>query len=197
MTLPVPSLLALSGASLAPAPLDRAVLVIIDAQLEYVSGKLPLDGIGAALAEIAALLDLARSRAVPVIHIAHVAAPGRPLFDPAGPFTAFAPEAMPRDGEAVVKKTLPNGFAGTDLADRLREAGRLELILAGFMTHNCIYATAMSALDHGYRNTTVAAATGTRALGDVSAAEIQRAALAGLADRAAIVVPGVSALDVK
>jgi len=189
MTLLVPSLLALSGAPLTPAPLDRAALVIIDAQMEYVTGKVPLAGIAAALAEIAALLDLARSHAVPVIHVAHVAAPGRPLFDPAGPFVAFAPEAMPREGEAVVKKSLPNSFAGTDLADRLREAGRPELILAGFMTHNCIYATAMSALDHGYRNTIVAAATGTRDLGTVPAVEIQRGALAGLADRAAIVVP--------
>lgn len=189
MALTVPSLLALSGAPLHPAPLDRSALVIIDAQMEYVTGKLPLAGVGAALVEIAALLRLARSRGVPVIHVAHVAAPGRPLFDPAGPFVAFAPEAASREGEVVVKKSLPNSFAGTDLAAVLKATGRPELILAGFMTHNCIYATAMSALDHGYRNTIVAAATGTRDLGEVGAAEIQRATLAGLADRAAIVVP--------
>lgn len=189
MTLPVPSLLALSGAPLEPPPLDRAALVVIDAQMEYVTGRLKLSGVGAALAEIAALLDLARSRAVPVIHVAHVAAPGRPLFDPAGPFAAFAPEAAPRDGEKLVQKSLPNSFAGTDLAECLRAAGRPELILAGFMTHNCVYATAMAALDHGYRNTIVAAATATRGLGTVPAAQIQQAALAGLGDRAAIIVP--------
>jgi len=189
MTRPVPSLLALSGAPAHPAPLDRAALLVIDAQMEYVSGKVPLAGVGAALTEIAALLDLARSRGVPVIHVAHISPAGWPLFDAAGPYVAFAPEAAPRDGEAVVAKTLPNAFAGTDLAGVLRTAGRPELILAGFMTHNCIYATAMSALDHGYRNTIVAAATGTRDLGAVPAAHIQRATLAGLADRAAIVVP--------
>jgi nicotinamidase-related amidase len=194
MTIPVPSLLALSRAPLHPAPLDRSALVLIDAQMEYVSGTLPLAGVAAALAEIADLLELARLRGVPVIHVAHVAAPGRPLFDPVGPFVAFAPEAAPREGEAVVKKALPNAFAGTDLADVLKAAGRPELILAGFMTHNCLYATAMSALDHGYRNTIVAAATGTRDLGEVSALDVQRAALAGLADRAAIVVPRVSSL---
>jgi nicotinamidase-related amidase len=194
MTLPVPSLLALSGAALHPAPLDRAALVVIDVQMEYLTGGLPLDGVASALAEIAVLLDLARSRGVPVIHIAHEAAPGRPLFDPAGPFTAFAPEAMPLAGEPVVKKTLPNSFAGTDLAERLREAGRPELILAGFMTHNCVYATALSALDHGYRNTIVAAATATRALGTVPAAQVQAVALAGLGDRAAIIVANAAAL---
>jgi len=77
---------------------------------------------------------------------------------------------------------------------RLKETGRPELILAGFMTHNCLYATAMSALDHGYRNTIVAAATGTRDLGKVPAAEVQRGALAGLSDRAAIIVPDHSRL---
>jgi nicotinamidase-related amidase len=194
MKLPVPSLLGLSGASLEPASPERAALVVIDAQMEYVSGSLPLPGVDAALAEIAALLELARSRAVPVIHVAHVSAAGRPLFDPAGPFAAFAPEAAPRDGEAVVKKGLPNSFAKTDLAGHLRAAGRSELILAGFMTHNCIYATAMAALDFGYRNTIVAAATATRDLDGVPAAVAQQAALAGLADRAAIVVPCAAAL---
>ena len=184
----VSSLLSLSGALLDPAPLDRAAVIVIDAQMEYVTGRLPLADIGPALAEIAALLELARSRSAPVIHVAHVSAPGRPLFDPAGPFVAFAPEAAPREGEAVVKKSLPNSFAGTDLAEILKASGRKELILAGFMTHNCLYATAMSALDHGYRNTIVGMATGTRDLGGVPAAQIQQAALAGLADRAAIVV---------
>jgi len=61
------------------------------------------------------------------------------------------------------------------------------------MTHNCIAATSMAALDHGYRSTIVAGATATRTLGDVPAAAVQRGVLAGLADRAAIIVPDVSA----
>lgn len=188
------SLLALSGASLNPSLPDRSTLVIIDAQMEYVTGRLPLAGVGPALDEIAALLALARKNGMPVIHVAHHAAPGRPLFDPAGPFAAIAPQAAPREGEPVVIKSLPNSFAGTDLLDRLKETGRPELILAGFMTHNCIYATAMSALDHGYRSTIVAAATATRDLGDVPADLVQRGTLAGLSDRAAIVVPDHSGL---
>jgi nicotinamidase-related amidase len=186
------SLLSLSGALLTPSPLDRSSLVIIDAQREYVTGKLPLSGIGPALGEIAALLELARSREVPVIHVVHHAAPGRPLFDPAGAHAAIESQAAPVAGEPVVVKSLPNSFAGTDLLEYLKTSGRPELILAGFMTHNCLYATAMSALDHGFRSTIVAAATATRDLGDVPASEVQRGALAGLADRAAIIVPTVS-----
>lgn len=192
MPLPVPTLLSLSGASLSPSPLERSALVIVDAQMEYVTGSLPLAGVEAALGEIAALLALARSRGVPVIHVVHHA-PGRPLFDPAGPFAAIAPQALPAEGEPVVIKTLPNSFAGTDLLERLRETGRSELILAGFMTHNCIAATSMAAVDHGYRNTIVAAATATRDLPGAPAALVQQGVLAGLADRCAIVVADHSA----
>ncbi len=98
MTLVVPTLLSLSGASLEPAPLDRAVVLVIDAQMEYVSGKLLLAGIDEALEEIAGMLDLARSPGVPVIHMMHVSAPGRSLFEPSGPYVAIAPRAAPRPG---------------------------------------------------------------------------------------------------
>ena len=192
-SLSVPSLLSLSGASLAPSALERSSLVIVDAQMEYVTGSLPLAGVGAALEEIAALLDLARSRHVPVIHVVHHSPPGRGLFDPTGPYAAIAPQAAPIAGEAVVVKTLPNSFAGTDLLDHLKAAGRPELILAGFMTHNCIAATSMAAVDHGYRNTIVASATATRDLPGAPAVMVQQGVLAGLADRCAIIAPGVSA----
>ena len=105
----------------------------------------------------------------------------------------------PQPGESVVVKSLPNAFAKTDLHDRLAATGRRELILAGFMTHMCVSATARAALDLGYRNTVVANATATRDLPDplggaVAAEVVKRAALAMLADRFAIVVPDSAAL---
>ena len=75
------TLLQLAGANLAPAKLSEAAVVIIDAQDEYVSGKLPLDGVGAALDRIATLLKAAREAGAPVIHIAQRGRPGG-LFDP-------------------------------------------------------------------------------------------------------------------
>lgn len=95
--------------------------------------------------------------------------------------------------EAVVTKALPNSFAGTDLHARLQATGRKELIIAGFMTHMCVSATTRAAMDLGYRNTVVAAATAPRSLpvptgGVVPAAELQRTELAALADMFAVVV---------
>lgn len=191
---PARTLLDLAGAPTHPSALDRSVLAIIDAQRDYLDGALPLAGIEPALEEAAHLLALARREGVPVIHIVHHSKPGAALFDPTGPGSEILPAVAPRVGETVLIKGLPNSFAGTELDRRLREIGRPELILAGFMTHMCVSATARSALDHGYRNTVVANATATRDLPDgsggiVPAAALHRANLAALADRFSIVVP--------
>ena len=194
MTNPARTLLDLAGAPSHPSALDRSVLVLIDAQRDYLDGALPLVGIEPALEEAAKLLALARRAGVPVIHNVHHGKPGGALFDPTGPGSQILPAVAPIDGEFIVTKGLPNSFAGTELSDRLTQIGRPELILAGFMTHMCVSATARAALDLGYRNTVVAKAAATRDLPDgaggvVPAAELHRANLAALADRFSIVVP--------
>lgn len=191
------TLLQMAGASLTPPHLGEAVLVVVDAQGEYRDGKLPLDGIDAALDRVADLLARARAAGATVIHVAHKGRPGS-LFDRDAAGGAILARAAVAPGEAVVEKGLPNAFAGTDLESRLTQAGRRDVVLAGFMTHMCVSSTARAALDLGYRVTVAADATATRTLPDpmggtpVPAAELQRAALAELADRFAIVVPAAS-----
>jgi len=188
------TLLDLAGASRAPSAWDAAVLLLIDHQREYVDGRLPLSGMPAAVAHCAALLALARERGAPVIHVVHHGRPGGGAFDPTGPYAAIIEGLAPRAGESTVTKSLPNSFAGTDLAAVLQRTARKELIVAGFQTHMCVSATVRSALDHGYRNTVVAAACATRDLPDplgggaLAASEVHRAALAALHDRFATVV---------
>ncbi|NYZ17142.1 isochorismatase family protein [Azospirillum sp. RWY-5-1] len=201
MTTAPRTLLQIAGATARPPALAQAALVVIDAQNEYVDGRLPLDGVGPAVAAIARLLDLARGQGVPVFHILHQGSPGGALFDPTSPAAAIIPAAAPRSAEPVIAKRLPNAFAGTDLEERLRATGRSGLILAGFMTHMCVAATARAALDLGFASAVVAAATATRDLPDplggvVPAAAVQRAALASLADRFAVVVADETALTV-
>jgi len=178
--------------------LALSTLLVIDAQTEYVDGSLPLSGIAAATDELARLLDLARRHHVPVIHIHHHGPRGGGLFDPAGPFAAPIPALAPIENETIIVKALPNSFAGTDLAERLRASGRPELIIAGFATHMCVSATARAALDHGFRTTIVAAACATRDLPDpaggvIAAETLHRVELAALNDRFAVVVADTSA----
>ncbi|RVU18091.1 isochorismatase family protein [Methylobacterium oryzihabitans] len=183
------TLLQRAGLSLGPARLAEATLIVIDAQAEYAAGGgVPLAGIDAALACLADLLARARAAGAPVVHVVHRGRPGG-LFD--GERAAILPEAAPLPGEAAVAKTLPNAFTGTHLAAHLTRHGRRDLVLAGFMTHNCVSATARAALDLGYRVTVAADATATRDLPDplggapLTADAIQRAELAALADRTA------------
>lgn len=199
MTRPAQTLLQMTGANTDPAPLDRAALVIIDAQREYATGRLALPRIEAALAEAGRLLELARRRRVPVFHIVQHSPPGRGVFDETGPYVEILPQVAPQPGEPVIRKRLPSAFAGTDLADRIRLTGRTEVILAGFMTHMCVSATARAALDLGLRATVVAGAAATRDLPDplggiIPEETVHRTALAELADRFAVVVPDTAAL---
>lgn len=99
----------------------------------------------------------------------------------------------PAPGEPVIVKTHPSSFFQTDLETQLRQTGRQDLVLAGFMTHMCVNSTARYAFNLGYRPTIVAAATATRELAGadgapVPAATLQSASLAGIADLFAMVV---------
>ncbi len=201
MTAPPKILLQIAGASLHASPLKSSALILIDHQMEYVTGALPLAGIGAAIAEMGRLLATARRHQVPVFHVVHHGRRGGPLFDPDGSQIAIIPEVSPDPNEPVIVKSLPNAFAGTPLQEHVRDSGRTELIIAGFATHMCVSATARAALDHGYRTTIVAAAVATRDLPDplgggvIAADSLHRAALAALADRFAIIVADSTALQ--
>ncbi|MCX6955724.1 MAG: cysteine hydrolase family protein [Verrucomicrobia bacterium] len=191
---PPRTLLDFRGHQAAPATLHDSVLVLIDAQREYVDGRLPLAGIDAAVAEAAALLARARAAGTPVIHIVQHSAPGGALFDPSGPSAAIVAPLTPRPNELVIAKTAPNAFFATTLDERLRHLGRKNLLIAGYMTHMCVAASTHAAFDLNYSVTVVAAACATRDLPDgrggiVPAAEVHRSHLAALADRFALVVP--------
>lgn len=184
------TLLQLAGASLEPTPLSKGVLVLIDMQNEYFDGPLKLDGVEAATRAAAGLLQRARAAGTPVIHIRHRGRPGG-AFDPEAARGAIHDDVAPLEGEVVIDKGLPNAFADTTLADALASHSRKQPILVGFMTHMCVSSTARSALSHGYMPTVVTDAVATRALPDpsgrdISASDINRIALAELADRFAI-----------
>ncbi|MBO0679710.1 cysteine hydrolase [Mycolicibacterium sp. S2-37] len=193
--MPNPTLRVLADLPQQPVNLSQSTLVLIDCQNTYTKGVMELEGIEAALDEAAALLDRARTAGIPVIHIQHSDGPDS-LYDIDGETGAIVPAVAPRDGEPVVVKQYPNSFVQTDLEERLKAVGASNLVLAGFMTHMCVNSTARGAFNLGYAPTVVASATATRALPGldsdetVSAAAMQAASLAAMADLFAVVVPG-------
>lgn len=187
------TLLQMAGVKAAPPRLSESVLLIIDAQREYLDGKLPLKGIEASLTEAKAVLERARKAGIPVIHVVHKGKPSGALFNPETPCVDIVGALEPKPDEMIIAKNLPNAFAGTDLEQQLSRLGRKNLIVMGYMTHMCVSATVRAALDKGYRSTVVAQATATRDLPDntggvIPAQDVQRSSLAALADRFAVVV---------
>lgn len=197
-TLP-PTLAALAGAVVEPGRFSNSVLIIVDAQQEYVDGILPLAGVDGAIIEIEHLLGHARKAGTPVVHVVHRG--GGKLFNPESRYYGIIANLEPKQGETVIEKRRTSSFAGTQLEDILRSTGRNNLLLVGFMTHHCVSSTARAARDLGYQPTVIARATATRDLPDgrggiVPAATIQAAALAALADKTAVVVETSAAIRV-
>ncbi len=181
------TLLDMLGAGKVPPKLADTAIIIVDAQREYLDGSVPLCGIDDALVEIKKILSRARAIKAPVFHVVHHTVSGAPIFDPDGPMSAIIDAVKPTDSEQVVKKNLPSAFVNTELDAFLKECGKKELVITGFMTHMCINATTRSAVDLGYSPTIVANACASRDLpsptgGVVPAAEVHRSNLASLAD---------------
>ena len=181
------TLLQMAGADLMPNALSDSALVLIDCQIEYVSGAVPLGGVEAALEETERVLTRARDANAPIVHIVHKGQAGG-VFDLDGAGDQIAPQVAKGDGETVISKELPNAFAGTALNDTLQGLGATQLFFVGFMTHMCVSASVRAALDLGYRPTIVSGAAATRDLPTPTGGVIDAASLAALADRFAIVV---------
>lgn len=137
------------------------------------------------MSRAAALLAAARAARAKIVHVAHRGTPGG-LFDRLHHRGAFIEMLRPQTGEAIVEKRRPNAFSGTNLVELVGPPDT-SIIVAGFMTHNCVSSTVRAALDHGYRITVAADACATRDLpyasGTIAACDLHRAELAALADR--------------
>jgi nicotinamidase-related amidase len=183
-----------------PAALSESALIMVDCQNTYRQGVMQLEGVEEALLQARTLLNLARDNGVPIIHIQHDGGEGSP-YDLSTELGAIADEVAPEDGEHVIVKNLPNAFVQTPLNDALQSRGIEKIILAGFMTHMCINATAHGGFNLGYQPTIVANATATRALQApdgslISAKQVHESALASTRDLYAAVVNTAADLPV-
>jgi nicotinamidase-related amidase len=187
----------LTGLDQTPASLADATLILVDYQNSYTTGAMELEGWDAALDAAADLLERARAAGTTVIHVQHDGGEGS-AYDIRAEIGRIHPRVAPAEGEAVVVKTAPNSFVGTDLGERVDAAGHKDVIVIGFMTHMCVTFTSEGAFLRGNRPTVVADACATRplrALGtDVSADQLHHSALATISDIYGVVVPSASAL---
>ena len=167
--------------------MSKRAVIVVDLQNEYLpTGKLPLQGIEAATANAAQVIEAARAKGDLVVHVRHeMPSADAPLFVPGSSGVEIIPAVHPAPGEAVVVKNYPNSFRDTDLEQRLDAEGVEEVVIVGAMSHMCIDATTRAAADLGYKATVVHDACATRdvefAGQTVPAAQVHAANMAALA----------------
>jgi len=188
----MPTIRDLAGLPSVPASLSESAVIMIDCQNTYRDGVMQLQGVEEALSNAQKLLERARAAGVPIFHIQHDAGVGSP-YDITAENGQIADIVAPHATESVIVKNFPDSFASTDLQQQLDATGKKNLVLAGFMSHMCVNSTARSGFDKGYAVSVVENTTATRDLpdgkgGTVSAADLQKASLCGLADLVAMIV---------
>ena len=108
-------------------------LMIVDVQQGMFTLRRPLHRAEEIVQRIASLLGRARSASAPVVHIQHAGGPGHVLAKGAAGFPEHQLVA-PRPGELVVEKRHSSAFHGTELHQRLQQAGIVRLVVAGIQT---------------------------------------------------------------
>lgn len=135
-------------------PADRAVLLVVDMQNDFVEpeGALPIEDAPDTVPVIRRLAESARAADVPVWYTQDTHFPGDPEWEIWGRHVEhgtwgweIVPELAPREEDRVFRKKRYDGFYGTDLDHELRVAGRDRLVICGTVANICVHYTAASA----------------------------------------------------
>lgn len=156
-------------------PGQAPALLIIDFSLAFTSGRSTFPGghFEAEIAQTQRLIEAFRAQARPVLFttIAY-ANPGKeagwwaakvPWLEHCrldSPLVAIDPRIAPAADEPVIVKPYPSSFFRTDLHERLHALKIDTLVIAGCTTSVCVRATAIDAMQHGYRPLLAAEAIG-------------------------------------
>lgn len=144
----------------------RCCVLVIDFIKAYTTPGAPFyaEGVVDAVQASVGLLAAARAANVPVIYT-------KVLYHPSGadgglfvrkvpalrtlvqgePLGEIDPKLEPAAGDLVIPKNYPSGFFGTTLASTLHTQSIDTIILTGCSTSGCVRATAVDAIQHGFR----------------------------------------------
>jgi nicotinamidase-related amidase len=161
----------------------KRALLVIDVQNEYFDGgALPVTYPEDSLRMITEAMDGAAEAGIPILVIQHgTDNPEAKAFLKGSRGWRLKGEVEVRKRAAVIEKTLPGAFTGTELEPWLKQNGVDTVVIAGYMTQMCCDTTARQAVHRGYGVEFLSDATGTldqsNSAGKVSAEDLHRAIL--------------------
>jgi nicotinamidase-related amidase len=131
---------------------DQTALIVVDVQRAFdeweAAGKRRNNP--EAVARIVDLLDAFRREQAPIFHIRHEGTRPNSSFRPGSTGFAVKDEAREHDGEPVIVKRVNSAFIGTDLENRLRDAGIKTVVICGATTNHCVETTTRMAGNFGF-----------------------------------------------
>jgi nicotinamidase-related amidase len=145
---------------------ERPALLVVDVSVGFTDPASPLAcELEDVVAAIARLLEEARRVRLPVVYttVAYAEAdrrtaavfidkvPALLTLEAGSRWVEIDPRLAPRPGEPVLTKLFASAFFGTPLQGLLAAAGCDGVIVTGASTSGCVRATAVDALQHGYR----------------------------------------------
>ena len=145
---------------------SKPALVVVDVNRGFTDPASPLVcELGGCVAAIARLLDVFRRAGLPVVFTTvcyddagkQAAAvfiekiPALLVLEPGSEWVEIDPRIAPVEGEPVLTKYFASAFFGTTLAELLASGGCDTVVVTGASTSGCVRATALDALQHGYR----------------------------------------------
>jgi nicotinamidase-related amidase len=159
---------ALSDASVAPC------FVLVDMQQEYVTGSrlMALPHVDEALANCRAALDHARAKGFPVAFLRQFSRSA--YFNRNTAFSGWIKGFEPTGADMVFDRESPSCYSSTLFAQFMDGCGG-HFTLAGFAGETACLSTAIDAFHRKHRFSYLADASASHGLGELSAAEVQKA----------------------
>jgi maleamate amidohydrolase len=145
---------------------EKPALVVVDVNRGFTDPASPLVcDLDDCVAAIGRLLEAFRAAGLPVVFTTVVyddfgkqaaavfieKVPALLVLEPGSPWVEIDPRIRPVEGEPVLFKHFASAFFGTTLASVLASAGADTVVVTGASTSGCVRATALDAMQHGYR----------------------------------------------
>ena len=156
----------------------KPALLLIDFMQSYTTESQPLfaPDVVEAVQQTEAVLQLARDQGLLVIHtniLYHEKtqldggmwvkkSPVMAAMIASNPATQFCPQVEPLSDELVIKKQYASAFFGTSLASVLVSQGIDTVVIVGCSTSGCVRASAVDAVQHGFRTIVIRECVGDR-----------------------------------